>query len=58
MEQTKKPSFQQDEGWQDLDDQQIYTQEEYEAFAKHKQDEIQNLIAKGIVSVTCQKSLL
>ncbi|XP_043517266.1 nucleobindin-2 [Frieseomelitta varia] len=49
LEQTKKPSFQQDEGWQDLDDQQIYTQEEYEAFAKHKQDEIQNLIAKGII---------
>lgn len=45
LEQTKKPDFQRDEGWQPLDEQQIYTQEEYEAFQRQKQ---QNLIAKGI----------
>ncbi|KZC04767.1 Nucleobindin-2 [Dufourea novaeangliae] len=48
LEQTKKPDFQRDEGWQGLDEQQIYTPEEYEAFARHKQEEIQRMIAKGM----------
>lgn len=50
LEQTKKPDFQQDEGWQGLDEQQIYSQQEYEAYLKHRQEEIQKLIAKGMVS--------
>ncbi|XP_033303976.1 nucleobindin-2 [Bombus bifarius] len=48
LEQTKKPNFQQDEGWQGLDEQQIYTQEEFEAFERYKQEEIQKMIAQGM----------
>lgn len=48
LEQTKKPDFQQDEGWLGLDEQQIYTQEEFEAFERHKQEEMQKMIAKGM----------
>lgn len=48
--QTMKPDFQQDEGWQGLDEQQIYSQQEYEAFQKHRQEEIQKMVAKGMVS--------
>lgn len=51
LEQTKKPDFQQDEGWLGLDEQQIYTQEEFEAFERHKQEEMQKMIAKGMVSI-------
>ncbi|XP_018405749.1 PREDICTED: nucleobindin-2 isoform X2 [Cyphomyrmex costatus] len=47
--QTMKPDFQQDEGWQGLDEQQIYSQQEYEAFQKHRQEEIQKMVAKGIL---------
>lgn len=49
IEQTKKPDFEQDEGWEGLDEQQIYTPEEFEAFKKHRQEEIQALIAKGML---------
>ncbi|XP_039314609.1 nucleobindin-2 isoform X2 [Solenopsis invicta] len=49
LEQTKKPAFQQDEGWQGLDEQQIYSQQEYEAFQRHRQEEIQKMIAKGML---------
>lgn len=51
MEQTKKPNFQQDEGWQGLDEQQIYTQEEFEAFERYKQEELQKMISQGMVSI-------
>ncbi|XP_018358059.1 PREDICTED: nucleobindin-2 isoform X3 [Trachymyrmex cornetzi] len=46
--QTMKPDFQQDEGWQGLDEQQVYSQQEYEAFQKHRQEEIQKMVAKGM----------
>ncbi|CAK9798237.1 Nucb2 [Anthophora quadrimaculata] len=49
LEQTKKPDFQQDEGWQGLDEQQIYTEEEFEAFKRHQQEEMQKMIAKGML---------
>lgn len=49
LEQTKKPNFQQDEGWQGLDEQQMYSKEEYEVFQKRRQEEIQNMIAKGML---------
>ncbi|XP_070163469.1 nucleobindin-2 isoform X2 [Polyergus mexicanus] len=48
LEQTKKPDFQQDEGWQGLDEQQIYSKEEYEVFLKRRKEEMQNMIAKGM----------
>ncbi|KAL6442269.1 hypothetical protein ACFW04_002494 [Cataglyphis niger] len=48
LEQTKKPEFQQDEGWQGLDEQQIYSKEEYEVFLQRRKEEMQNMIAKGM----------
>ncbi|XP_076225062.1 nucleobindin 1 isoform X3 [Nomia melanderi] len=49
LEQTKKPDFQRDEGWQGLDEEQIFTQEEYQAFERHKQEEIQKMVAQGMM---------
>ncbi|XP_012151927.2 nucleobindin 1 isoform X2 [Megachile rotundata] len=37
LEQTKKPDFQQDEGWQALDEQEIYTRDEFEHFQRQKE---------------------
>ncbi|XP_050448192.1 nucleobindin-2 isoform X3 [Cataglyphis hispanica] len=48
LEQTKKPEFQRDEGWQGLDEQQIYSKEEYEVFLQRRKEEMQNMIAKGM----------
>lgn len=48
--QTKKPEFQKDEGWQGLDEGQIFTQEEFEEFERlRKQEEMQKMIAQGIL---------
>ncbi|XP_025263896.1 nucleobindin-2 isoform X3 [Camponotus floridanus] len=57
LEQTKKPNFQQDEGWQGLDEQQMYSKEEYEVFQKRRQEEIQNMIAKGMFPPQYQQQL-
>jgi len=51
LEQTKKPDFEQDNGWQGIDEQQIYSEQEYEAYERRRQEEIQKMIAKGIVRI-------
>ncbi|XP_034946858.1 nucleobindin-2 isoform X2 [Chelonus insularis] len=38
---TKDPQFTQDSGWKSIDEEQIYTQEEYEAFERQRQLELQ-----------------
>ncbi|XP_076170972.1 nucleobindin 1 isoform X2 [Ptiloglossa arizonensis] len=48
VEQTRRPDFQQDEGWQPLDEQQIYTEEEFKDFQNYKQKEMEKLIARGM----------
>lgn len=48
LEQTKKSDFQRDEGWQGLDEQQIYSQQEYEAYQRHKEEEFQKNIRKMV----------
>ncbi|XP_033330765.1 nucleobindin 1 isoform X4 [Megalopta genalis] len=49
LKQTENPEFQKDEGWQGLDEGQIFTQEEFEEFErKRKEHEIQKMIAQGI----------
>lgn len=50
LDQTKKPEFKKDEGWEGLDQQQVYSQQEYEAFEKRRAEEVQKLIAKGMVN--------
>lgn len=52
LEQTKKPDFERDEGWQGLDEQQIYSQQEYEAYERRRQEEVQKMIAKGMVCIS------
>ncbi|OAD59609.1 Nucleobindin-2 [Eufriesea mexicana] len=53
-EDTKKPDFQQDNGWQGLDEQQIYTQEEFETYARQMQDEMQRMMGEGMVPQNVQ----
>ncbi|CAB3369427.1 Hypothetical predicted protein [Cloeon dipterum] len=49
LEQTKKKEFEQDQGWQGLDNQKLYTHEEYLEYERKRQEEVQKLIAQGLV---------
>jgi len=49
LAQTQKPEFEKDSGWEGLDEQQIYTQDEYREFEMRRQEEIQRLIAQGVI---------
>lgn len=49
LAQTQKPEFEKDSGWDGLDEQQIYTQDEYREFEMKRQEEIQRLIAQGVI---------
>jgi len=49
LAQTQKPEFEKDSGWEGLDEQQIYTQDEYQEFEMKRQEEIQRLIAQGVI---------
>ncbi|XP_044731473.1 nucleobindin-2 isoform X2 [Chrysoperla carnea] len=48
LDQTRKPDFNQDPGWEGLDQQKVYTQEEYQEFERRRLEEVQRLIAQGI----------
>lgn len=50
MDQTKRADFEQDSGWQGLDEQELYTQQEYEEYERQRQQEIQRMIDAGDVS--------
>ncbi|XP_059616068.1 nucleobindin-2 [Phlebotomus argentipes] len=49
LEQTKRDEFRRDEGWDTVDNQPQYTHEEYLAFERKRQEEIQRLIAQGVL---------
>lgn len=49
MDETKSKEFNQDEGWETLDEQQIYSEKDYEKFEKQRIAEIQNLIERGVI---------
>ncbi|XP_021917818.1 nucleobindin-2 isoform X3 [Zootermopsis nevadensis] len=49
LAQTQKPEFEKDAGWEGLDEQQVYTQDEYREFERKRQEEIQRLIAQGVI---------
>jgi len=49
LAQTQKPEFEKDSGWEGLDEQQVYTHDEYLEFEKRRQEEIQRLIAQGVI---------
>lgn len=50
MEQTRKSEFERDEGWQGLDEQEMFSQHEYEEYERQRQEEIQRLVESGAVS--------
>ncbi|KAB7496728.1 Nucleobindin-2 [Armadillidium nasatum] len=49
IEQTKKNDFERDEGWQGLDEQQVYSQQEYEEYERQRQMEMQRLVESGAI---------
>lgn len=49
LEQTKKQEFNKDEGWESIDSQPQFTQQEYEEFERRRQLEIQRLIDQGLL---------
>lgn len=52
LEQTKKKEFNRDEGWETIDSQPQFTQQEYEEFERRRQEEIQRLIDQGLVNLS------
>lgn len=58
LEQTKKPNFEQDDGWQGIDEQQIYSEQEYEAYERRRQEEIQKMVAKGMVRTHMSNNII
>ncbi|XP_041987927.1 nucleobindin-2-like [Aricia agestis] len=49
MMETQRAEFNQDEGWKSIDENQIYTQAEYEAYERRRQDELRYLQQRGLV---------
>ncbi|XP_075990563.1 nucleobindin 1 isoform X1 [Anticarsia gemmatalis] len=49
MTETQKAEFNQDEGWKTIEENQIYTQNEYEEYEKRKMDELRYLQQRGLV---------
>ncbi|XP_047487848.1 nucleobindin-2-like isoform X2 [Penaeus chinensis] len=49
VEQTRKAEFEQDGGWQGLDEQEMYSQQEYEEFERRRQEEIRQLVESGVI---------
>lgn len=49
IDQTKKQEFTEDKGWESLDQQKVYTEEEYRQFEKQRLAEVERLIAQGMV---------
>ncbi|XP_045584893.2 nucleobindin-2 isoform X2 [Procambarus clarkii] len=47
VEQTKRAEFEQDGGWQGLDEQEIYSRNEYEQFERERQAELRRLVEAG-----------
>ncbi|KPJ09137.1 Nucleobindin-2 [Papilio machaon] len=49
MTETQKADFNQDEGWKTIDENQIYTQSEYEEFERRRLEELRYLQQRGLV---------
>ncbi len=45
-----KPEFNEDSGWQPIDDQQIYSPEELRAYEQQRQHEIEQMMKEGKVT--------
>lgn len=51
VDKTKQPDFEKDSGWEGLDQKQVYTHDEYLAFERRRQEEVQKMIQQGLVSI-------
>ncbi|XP_013179245.1 PREDICTED: nucleobindin-2 isoform X1 [Papilio xuthus] len=49
MTETQRADFNQDEGWKTIDENQIYTQSEYEEFERRRLEELRYLQQRGLV---------
>nr|AAF63957.1 CALNUC [Spodoptera frugiperda] len=49
MTETQKAEFNQDEGWKTLEENQVYTQAEYEEYERRRMDEMRYLQQRGLV---------
>ncbi|XP_026759678.2 nucleobindin-2 isoform X2 [Galleria mellonella] len=49
MVETQKANFNRDEGWKSIDENQIYTQAEYEAYERRRLEELRYLQQRGLV---------
>ncbi|XP_049885036.1 nucleobindin-2 isoform X2 [Pectinophora gossypiella] len=49
MLETQKSEFNQDEGWKSIDENQIYTQQEYQEFERRRLEELRYLQQRGLV---------
>jgi len=49
--QTRKQDFEQDQGWNTIDEQPVYSQQEYAEFEHRRQMEIQQMIDQGLVNL-------
>lgn len=49
IDQTKKQEFQEDKGWETLDEQKVFTDDEYRRFEKQRLEEVERLVAQGMV---------
>ncbi|XP_045123394.1 nucleobindin-2-like isoform X3 [Portunus trituberculatus] len=47
VDQTKRADFEQDNGWQGLDEEELYSQQEYEEYQRQRHEEIQRLVEAG-----------
>lgn len=47
VDQTKRSDFEQDKGWEGLDEQELYSQQEYEEYERQRREEIQRLVESG-----------
>lgn len=52
IDQTKRDDFNRDPSWDTVDNVPQYTHEEYLEFERRRQEEIQRLVAQGVVSLT------
>nr|CAG4643417.1 EOG090X0B17 [Ilyocryptus agilis] len=49
LEQTRKQEFEQDPGWNTIDEQPVYSQQEYMEFERRRMAEIQRMIDQGLL---------
>nr|CAG4641104.1 EOG090X0B17 [Eulimnadia texana] len=50
LDQTRKNEFERDPGWQTLDEQPVYSEQEFMEFERRRQEEIHRLVQQGLIT--------